>query len=368
MSYKIKTITCHEVYNYGASLQEFALLYYLQNKGYEVETIRYKPPYLSGHFSLKVVSNAKYDLFLIRYLYLIAKLPERIKDLKRKKAFDIFSHKYIPSTSITYTSNEELKNNLPKSDAFICGSDQIWNSYFQNGKDPAFYLDFVPDYYKKISYAASFATDNIDDSLKPFVKKSVSRIQHISVREISACKLLENLGIDNAIQVLDPVFLITAKEWETKFVTPINEDYVFIYDFDNNKTVEELAKEIAKANKWKIFTVNKNIKYADKNFYLEGPEKFLSLMRYSKFTITNSFHSVAFSIIFNKQFIVINRKEEINTRMRDLLQIFNLSHLLVNSSFSSNSIKSIDYSTINCDLEKAIKKSEAFLLNALSTE
>ena len=42
---KIKTITCHDVYNYGASLQAYALQTYLQNKGHEVEIIDYLPYY-----------------------------------------------------------------------------------------------------------------------------------------------------------------------------------------------------------------------------------------------------------------------------------------------------------------------------------
>mgnify|MGYP002139215271 CR=1 FL=1 len=81
----------------------------------------------------------------------------------------------------------------------------------------------------------------------------------------------------------------------------------------------------------KIITVNKNINYSDYNYYLEGPEKFLSLMYYAKYVITNSFHSVAFSLIFEKQFVVVNRTEAINTRMRDLLGLFDLSSLLINS-------------------------------------
>ena len=81
---KIKTITCHRVYNYGATFQEFALLHYLENLGHEVQTINYRPPYLSNHFNLWSVGNPKYDKFIIKYLYVIAKLPGRLKSLKRK--------------------------------------------------------------------------------------------------------------------------------------------------------------------------------------------------------------------------------------------------------------------------------------------
>ena len=188
---KIKTITCHEVYNHGASLQEYALLKYLENLGHEVETISYKPPYLSNHFKLWIVSSPKWGKnFFLRTLYLGIKLPKKLYNLTRKKNFDLFSKEWIPSTVDRYTSNEELKNNIPEADVYICGSDQIWNSFFQNGKDPAFYLDFVPDEKLKLSYAASFAIDELEEDIKDFVKKKVTRLDFISVRETSGVKIL----------------------------------------------------------------------------------------------------------------------------------------------------------------------------------
>ena len=49
---KIKTITCHNVYNYGASLQAHALMYYLSHKGHDVEIIDYMPDYIRKHISI----------------------------------------------------------------------------------------------------------------------------------------------------------------------------------------------------------------------------------------------------------------------------------------------------------------------------
>lgn len=360
---KIKTITCHEVYNHGASLQEYALLKFLNDNGFDAETIHYKPDYLSQHFKLNAVAN-KFDFPILKQLYLLAKLPNRLKMLKRKKAFDLFAQKYIKTDETLYRNNEQLKNNLPIADAFICGSDQIWNSFFQNGKDPAFYLDFVPDSKLKISYAASFAIDELEESIKDFVKEKVSKINCVSVRETSGVKILNDLGLTNVEQVLDPVFLLDRKIWEMDFVKPINLEFIFIYDFDSNPEIKKAALRIKNETGFKIFTVNKNITYADKNFYLEGPEKFLSLIYSSKFTITNSFHAVAFSLIFNKKFIVVNRSEKINTRMRDLLSLFNLNDLLVDKDINNNILKN---STINYEslMEKHVVRSKNILLNFL---
>lgn len=361
----IKTITCNEVYNHGASLQEFALLKYLNKQGFHAKTIHYKPDYLSGHFDLNAVSNPKFDRPLLKQLYLLAKLPRRLKDLKRKKAFDQFAVKFIPTGKKRYENNEALKQDLPEADVFICGSDQIWNSFFSNGKDPAFYLNFVPKEKLKISYAASFAIDEIDEDLKPFVKSNIERLDAVSVRETSGLTILNELGISSATQVLDPVFLLPKEYWTKTFVTSISYKFIFVYDFDSNPLIKEIALSLKKNKGWEIFTVNNNIDYADKNFWLEGPEKFLSLVSQSQFNITNSFHSVAFSIIFEKEFVVVNRVENINTRMRDVLNLFGLDDRLVASFKDFESRSNINYMEKEKSIVEQIRRSKSFLKNSL---
>ncbi len=361
----IKTITCHEVYNYGASLQEYALLEFLKQNGHDAQTIHYKPPHLSNHFNLNRVSNPKFDKPIIKQFYLLAKLPSRLKSLKRKKVFDDFHQKYIPTHHTLYKNNEELKNNPPQADAFICGSDQIWNSFFQNGKDSAFYLNFVPDDKKKISYAASFAIDELEESIKPFVKENVLRLNAVSVRETSAVGILNELGIDNVVQVLDPVFLLDKEHWISRFITPITEKYIFVYDFDTNPVVKEIALKLKKEKGFLIYTVNRNIDYADKNFHFEGPEKFLSLVYHSQFNLTNSFHAVAFSLIFEKQFAVINRTEKINTRMKDLLALMNLKTHLFSNKEEFGKLKTINFAEVGKHQSEYTLRSEKFLLSTL---
>ena len=94
---KIKTITCHDVYNYGASLQAYALAKYLMSIGHEVEIINYKPNYLSNTYAIWAKPSEKYDKILLRQLYQIIKLPGRLtaQFSRRKKAFVKFKKKYL---------------------------------------------------------------------------------------------------------------------------------------------------------------------------------------------------------------------------------------------------------------------------------
>ena len=365
---KIKTITCHEVYNHGASLQEYALLKFLENHGHESETIHYKPHYLSEHFNFWRISNPRYEKnIFIKSIYLILKFPFRYKMLKRKKTFDAFSEKYIKSTKKLYRTNQDLKLDLPEADAYICGSDQIWNSFFPNGKDPSFYLDFVPDNKLKISYAASFAIEKLEENIKDFVKEKVSRLDHASVRESSGKTILSDLGIHDVIHVLDPVFLLEQSDWKKLCLESIiKEDYIFVYDFDSNPLIEAFVKAQQKKYGYKVVSVNKNVNYANHNFYLEGPSTFLTLLSNAKYVVSNSFHAVAFSAIFKKQFTVFNRSEKINTRMRDFVNLLDIQDVLIsNAKEVENYSYTIDYDAFDKKLTSVKMISKDFLINAL---
>lgn len=367
---KIKTITCHDVYNSGASLQAYALMKYLEEEGNEVEIIDYKPDYLSNHYKLGVVTNPKYERNLIlKIAYLTLKFPGRVLALKNKKKYDEFRSNYLKITKKRYVSNDELKNNPPQADVFICGSDQIWNSKFKNGKDPAFYLDFVSEDKIRASYAASFATENIDEDIREITKERINKLNYIGVREISALNILENLGIKRGVQVLDPVFLLDKYHWEKlTYEVNKNEKYIFVYDFDRNELIKEIALKIAKERNLSIYTVFK-CDYSDKVIKRMGPIDFISYIKNAEFVISNSFHGTAFSIIFEKQFVVVNRKEAINTRMRDLLRILNIEDRIISECYDLNNIiEETDYKILEKNLTKKIKLSKEYLKEVTSNK
>ena len=346
---KICTITCHDVYNVGASLQAYALQTYLKSLGHDVKIIDYKPDYLSKHYRLDIVGNPKYDKPFLKQAYLLAKLPGRLHMLPRKKAFDSFTAKYLDLTK-RYTSNAELKKEPPEADAFLAGSDQIWNPLFPNGKDPAFYLDFAL-HGIRASYAASFAVDEFPQELREVTAQYLKRFDHIAVREKSGLSVLKTLGITNAVTVLDPVFLLDRAQWEAMAEKPerCEAPYLLVYDFDNSPAVCKLAGRIAAERGLHIYSVFK-IPYAERCFSLCGPENFqvaeahaahepqhvvgladahLKIEPGADFVLSNSFHATAFSVIFEREFAVVERTEKINTRMRDFTTMLGLSDHMV---------------------------------------
>lgn len=360
---KIKTITCHDVYNYGASLQAYALMFYLKQLGHEVEIINYKPDYLSNHYKLRV-TNPIYEKPIIKQLYLLAKLIPYLRSLKRKKLFDTFKHDFLKITPIRYTSNNELKANLPEADLYIAGSDQIWNTLLMNGKDPAFYLDFVPDSKIKASYAASMATSEIAPGFEDFVRSEVLKLNYIGVRERSAARILNKLGIKDVHVVCDPVFLLTSKQWENLIDVhhPIyTEPYILVYDFDRSQSIYDISCFLARSKDLRIIPIGmtKFGKRADKSLET-GPIEFLNLIYHARYVISNSFHATAFALLFQKEFYVVKRKESLNERMIDLLTDLDLATRLV-SSVSDLGKNNIDYPHVQNLLNNIIQTSRDYI-------
>lgn len=321
---KICTITCHDVYNYGASLQAYALMRYLEDLGHQVEIIDYKPDYLSGHYRLlaadsPLVGNSKF----LAALYILAKLPGRLLSRRRKAAFDRFRDEYLKLTPIRYGSYSELRHNPPSADCYFAGSDQIWNTARQNGRDPSFYLMFAPDGATRASYAASIATDSIDQDAMSLVQDGLSAMDYISVRESTAVTMLEGFGVGDATHVLDPAFLISKEHWDSLAPDRLDDAYVLVYDFEASEEVKRVAMNHASTHGLKVYSVGAGrCDYADKKFAHAGPAEYLSLVRDAKLVVTNSYHAIVFALIFGVDIHVSGRSEGINSRMEDLLSKF----------------------------------------------
>lgn len=282
----------------------------------------------------------------------------------RKKAFDKFTSEYLHLTR-RYETSDGLRQDPPKANVYVAGSDQIWNTDSNNGKEPGYYLDFGTA--KKISYAASFAISRINDEWKPFVKQQLSHFAHISVREKTGLKILEDLGFKDARQAMDPVFLLDRAEWssitkESKDYGLKDNGYILVYDFLYDERIESLTKKIAKQKGLPIVSVNdfQSLPYADKNINDAGPLEFLSLIEHADTVVCSSFHATAFSLIFQKPFYVFPLKNQNNSsRMEDLLNT--IKH---HERFKSIApLQNFDYKDVSAIMKEQVSESKNVLQN-----
>lgn len=370
---KIYTITTYDVYNYGASLQAYALQQYLKHQGHDATIIRYQPDYLSRKYDYKWVNpESKMSHYAVtRVVYRIAKFIQRQMTMGRKHAFDEFNHGVLKETPVCYRTFDELKVIPPEADLYLCGSDQIWNVFYDAGRDPAFYLEFAPKGSQRASYAASFSYLDIDRENSERIAASLQKFEGISVREYHGLEILKGMGIEGT-WVLDPVFLLPVEHWRT-FAQKGNleqdchrEPYLLIYDFEGNDLLKEAAIAYARQHHLKIYAIVDTypLRYADRNFKKAGPIEFVQMIEGCSAFMSNSFHGTAFSIMLHKPLFVFKRnRHSVNSRMESLLTLFELKDCMIDgmSGMLAALSKDFDWDKIEGVKEKQLAVSVNYL-------
>ena len=242
--------------------------------------------------------------------------------------------------------------------------------------DSVYFLDFVPTKAPKISYASSFGRTKIKDSEIDKTKPLLKQYSAISVREFSGVQIVSKLGISNASHVLDPTLLLSKEEWVKEFQLegpPEVEPYLLIYSVE--RTLDDLvyttARRIADSLGLRVVFLSQAAKLNS----MEGCDSqrsfcsvvdFVRYLYYADFVVASSFHGIAFSINFNKQFATV-LPPRFDIRLRSLLDIAGLSNRIVDPKTDLNNVfTSINYSKVNIVMDAEREKSLAFLESSLS--
>ncbi|MDE5770084.1 MAG: polysaccharide pyruvyl transferase family protein [Ruminococcus sp.] len=317
-----KTITIHALDNCGSGLQAYALQQYLLSKGIDNEIIDYRPWYIHNNGR-----PLDWKFFVKRVVF-----GKGIR--QRRTIYDNFIKNFLKVTPKKYTSLKALKDDELKADCFIAGSDQIWNSYFECGKDLAYYLDFVGN-QKKVSYAASLGRTRFDRKKMDFMKKYVGKFDMVTVREKSAIKVMESIGIP-AVQVCDPTLLLDAEAYRKNEVKLMDGNYILVYLTQASDLLDKAIERLRKKYKAQVVYVGSflNRCKCDVNLRNVGPWEFVGLIDNAKYVIAGSFHASVFSCLLKKSFSVL--PYENNIRMKELLNRLDLQDRFINSEDDLN--------------------------------
>ena len=356
--------------NYGAILQTYALQTYLESKDILAKVINYRPAYIVDNQGLMYVGADRYKRNIFtRWVYRILKAPSKIH---RRRMFSRFMDREIHITSEFKTFYDICKAGL-EADYFICGSDQIWNVASGAYKDPSYFLEFISDNRKKISYAASGNLPLTDD-VKSITFPMISRIGHISMREDITIASIQPF-IDKQINhVCDPVFLLDDDVWRSLYTrngayVP-KEKYVLVYPMGNGgEATIEKAYQFSKELCLPLYMISASARKdsrASKKFNVD-PYTFLSLFDNAEYIITNSFHGTSFSIILEKQFWSSVAKGS-NQRITSLLSSAGLENRLLNDDEIPISYNLIDLKLAKQRLSNYIQFSKDFLKSSMCSE
>lgn len=353
---KVGIITCHDVCNYGSTLQVYALSHQLEEMGAGVSIIDYKPEYIYRLIDFMSVDSPRWQTSLWRrWAYRLRMLPRRLALLPKYFCYRKFNRKYLNLTKKRYLTEQSLSD-LEAFDAFVCGSDQIWSSVRNKcGEDGAFFLSFAKN-EKKIAYAASFGAAEISEAGEACVKRYLPSFDAISVREASGVALLKQYAIA-AQQVLDPVFLPDKILWEqlARPVKGLPDRYVLTYGYDSCTNLNELAAEQIDLPV---------VSLSSRKFGNYGPEEFLYMIKNAELVVTSSFHAVAFSLIFETPFIAIKTgNAALFERLGSILQLTGLENQIWEKGKTVS--QQVDFTQARKVLAGARENSVRFLKEAL---
>ena len=309
---RVAVITLADFNNYGNRLQNYALEKLIVEMGYEVDSIvPYRPNIIKE--AVKTVVRKKDVPF-----------TQKMLQLKRLNNFLSFDKKYAH----TYSINDNDFHTIPieNYDCFISGSDQVWNPDWADYTYDKMFLRFCP-VNQRISYAASFGVDEIPDKWREKYAVGLSEFHYLSVREKNAVEIVESLIGKKCEKVLDPTMLLDRYMWDEIKKVPKKvhgKNYILTY-FLGEKT-NSINAELMKYSQMYHCDIINLLDLKD-NAYAAAPDEFIGLISEAKLIMTDSFHATVFSIIYERPFVVYNRKgigSKMGARLSSLLEMCGL--------------------------------------------
>lgn len=361
---KIGILTYHRAENYGALLQAYATKTYLESLGHEASFVDYWPQYHIDYFKLFSWRRFIASSIRTKLAMLISILVWGIPRYRRKRELQQFMQKRLDlSPTPQYT---DMDDKTERYDAVIYGSDQIWRKQHLGG------VEFDYWYFgsgnvqagRKIAYAASMGKQETTDKDDDFIKRMMHNFNHIAVRETSLQDYIYQLGISSTV-VVDPVFLLPKEQWQQLVQsTEKCKDYILFYNLLNTSESTCFAKALSQHTGLPVIEVTKRLSllHIGRSYVRTASvEQFLGLLVGARYVVSNSFHGVAFSLIFGKQFWAVGMGEKAG-RVTSLLESIGISQRYAGTAFQPVLLKdTINYENVNVQLKKLVTSSEKFL-------
>ena len=317
-------ITFHYAHHYGAQLQAFALMKAIMNTGAGCEIINYvRKDTIEGSGLFRKDMS-------IRALLSNANTLVNYRKLRRRyEKFDDFVKKDMKLSEKFYSSYEELRSDAPVYDAYVCGSDQIWNLLIFEEKtfDPAFFAEFA-DGGRRIAYAPSFGINIIPENNREELRSYLAKFECLSVRERQGEKIIRDISGRDSVTVLDPTLLLTGDEWSEFSAAPVFEQpYILCYFITDGRKYSRFVKSLCEKYKLPVVSLCGTRRVVPQTWRMildAGPREFLGLFKNASVVCTDSFHGTVFSIDFKKDFFCFESaqslEKSVNSRLYNILE------------------------------------------------
>lgn len=372
---KVGILTFHNAHNYGAVLQAYALKTCVEQLGHEVRIINYRNSGIDVQYPkllmLRYWNYNRQKMGVKQFIYdLLRGVYGQAAWYKQWNAFDTFvNEKLLNGEKKRIRENDFEKLGL---DAYLLGSDQIWSSFLLGNLDPIYFGSFKKN-EKIISYAASLANGKIAEEEENVFKELTRNIDVLSVREEKLADQLSELTGRSVETVIDPTLLLSAEAYEKILPKkPRNtfpkEPYVFAYFVVEEQPVADCARKIADELGLQLIELHyyHEPEHSAENQYADfGPEEFLYYIKHAEYVVTNSFHGTVFSILYQRKFYSVYKK---NGRVDNLLGFLEIPERHVENVTQIDAAAAIDYEQVNEKLAIYRHSSVEFLRQNLGNE
>ncbi|WP_303029700.1 polysaccharide pyruvyl transferase family protein [uncultured Duncaniella sp.] len=353
---KIGILTYHRAENFGAVLQAYALSSYLRSEKHDVEVIDYRSKNIERRYEIFspgiLLSRKNIYLSIKEYIGRFSNIADR---RTKKRKFEEF-RKNLPLSKPVRARRE-----IGTYDIIITGSDQVWNFHINKGDENVYLLNFGSESLMRVSYAASSERNGLSRIPESQLREAFDRFDKISVREQFLKDIVGKLTNKKVSVCVDPVFLLSASEYEDVCMKPRERKYILVFHMTYSRELVEFASKLAMNKGLRLiecfggFAAHQKSADSICNW---GPQELLGLIANAEVVFTTSFHGLAFSLILHRNVWLINKGD--NCRQHSLLHLAGLDHRML-KTFDQYNEQPIDFDSVDSKLAPVIKESKDFL-------
>lgn len=362
---KVGILTFPNSISYGATLQMMALQEAVNRLGHQAEVINYHSAYMKAEQHLR---KSKRD-------WLRFAVQRRLRRLRHRRLYAAFRDFETQHAQVyphkAFSDKATLAKVGQRYDAVICGSDQVWCPMITGG-DLSYFLDFCTPKTKRIAYAPSFGAESFSQEFYDQIGPELRQFSSLSARELPGKRIVEELTERETTLVADPTFLAERSDWE-KMEQPhplAQGDYILYFVVRQSESLFRQCEAFSKKHGIKMVVIGGNASKVrhNQNPLLEyaldvGPEQWLYLVHHARCVFTNSFHGMAFSVIFQKD-LYVQYPPHTASRLRQVMETLGLTHRVI-AEGEEPPLEPVDYTEAEKVFASIKEQSLSYLKTAL---
>lgn len=362
--------TLYESENYGTCLQAYALSRTIKDLGYGCNIIRFNRQLASENRS-KIDALCSVGIKKAADILLSKGTINR-----QKQKFSEFRKVYLPLFGQQYPSVSAVYDLQENYDAFVTGSDMVWSWESRVFLD-YYFLKFAPE-GKRIAYAPSFGNTEFTEDMKAYYRDSIAGIDYCSCRESKGAVFAAEITGKRCEPVCDPAMLLSADNWKKQFSLVkqnIGKKTALFYMFGEIPgAVKRQVKHIIGKDGDIRYIPGKFSEYCyerKRGGDAYGPIEFLQSFSQADFVLTNTFHGLVFSLVFEKPFVLFHRERTEHwalheERMSSLLERVGLKERYITmDTVIKDDFMKLNYDNVRPVIEMYRKSSLEYLAEAL---